>query len=209
MPLARSLGVHSEPVCVPAWKRLTVRLGDHLEPRFRVTAERHRRGPSARFRTWRQLATRGTDASGAATDRAGRRALFHATCIRDAPLADEIRAGRVLDRRPRRAPRQDDRLVRRAQLPGPQLHARRDEGRRPRVLLSLELPRARHRRHRRGVARRRIRTPPSSIRKSPYYDPKSTRESPRWMQRRRAARREDAAGAARRAARPPRRSPTW
>ncbi|VWX62004.1 hypothetical protein VARIO8X_50632 [Burkholderiales bacterium 8X] len=68
----------------------------------------------------------------------------------DPPLADEVRAGRMLDRRRDRRGRFDRALDRRSELPGAQLHAGRDEGRRRRAVLSLELSRAGHCRHRAG-----------------------------------------------------------
>src|SRR4029079_7834137 len=112
----------------------------NLEPRFRVTGRNGTGGgPTRTPRPWAR--------------RFGWRVSFaiSGTADEDALLADEIRARRVLDRRPRRRAEPHDRVVRRAQLPGAQLHARRDARRRPRVLLSLELRRARRRRHRRDL----------------------------------------------------------
>lgn len=71
-------------------------------------------------------------------------------------------------------------MDRRAQLSGAQLHARHDEDRRRRAVLSLELPRTGHRGPRRsciGALPRPTQFDP----KSPYYDPKSTHETPRWL----------------------------
>ena len=92
---------------------------------------------------------------------------FHDSILKShALLADEIRARRVLDRRPRRGERPHHAVVRRAQLSGAQLHARSDAGRRSRVLLPLELSRARDRRRRPKCPRRRIRTPRNSTRRA-------------------------------------------
>ena len=100
---------------------------------------------------------------------------------RHALLADEIRARRVLDRRSRRGEGPDHAVVRRAQLPGAQLHARPDAGRRPRVLLSLELPGAGHRRHRSRSSAPAYPDATQFDRKSPYFDAKATRDAPRWF----------------------------
>ena len=60
---------------------------------------------------------------------------------------------RVLDRRPRRGARARPSVVRRAQLPGAQLHADDMQRRRRRAVLSLVVPGAGHRRHRRSGER--------------------------------------------------------
>jgi len=86
---------------------------------------------------------------------------------------------RVLDRR-LVAPREKPRPGRREELPGAQLHARRDAPGRRRALLPLELRGARHRGARRSLERRASDETQFDP-KSPYYDPRSTRESPRWM----------------------------
>src|SRR5262245_48118605 len=61
-------------------------------------------------------------------------------------LANEVGAGRVLDRRCARRAWTNDAVERRAQLPGAQLHARPDASRRRRAVLSLELRDSRSRR---------------------------------------------------------------
>src|SRR6185369_3550052 len=61
----------------------------------------------------------------------------HVCLRRAAPLlADEVRARRLHHRRPRT--RRTDELGGRTQLPGAQLHARRDAGGRPRALLRVQ-----------------------------------------------------------------------
>nr|WP_308419677.1 EVE domain-containing protein [Chitinimonas koreensis] len=72
-------------------------------------------------------------------------------------------------------------MGRRAQLPGTQLHARPDAARRPGAVLPLGLQGARRGRHRRDL----LRPYPDPTQFDPdhrYYDPKSTRETPRWQQ---------------------------
>ncbi|CAB5081803.1 EVE domain protein [Burkholderia cenocepacia] len=71
-------------------------------------------------------------------------------------------------------------MDRRAQLSGAQFHARHDEDRRRRAVLSLELPEP-------GIAglaevsSTPYPDPTQFDPKSPYYDPKSTQEAPRWL----------------------------
>ena len=77
-----------------------------------------------------------------------------------------------------RARRTDHRMGRRAQLPGPQLPARDEEGR-SRLLLSLELRRTRRRRHREGRARG-YPDPRAFDPKDDHYDADSNRDKPRW-----------------------------
>ena len=74
--------------------------------------------------------------------RAATGAFVFAVCFmwrRDALLADEIRTRRGQLRRRAGRAEANGGLVRRAQLPGAQLHARRDVGRRRRPVLSLQL----------------------------------------------------------------------
>jgi hypothetical protein len=98
----------------------------------------------------------------------------------DALLADEDRTRRGRHRRRAGDAEADRGLVGRAQLPGAQLHARPDAGRRRRAVLPLVLSRAGHRRTGRSRLDRLPR--PHPVRpKSPYYDPKSTPEEPRWV----------------------------
>lgn len=69
----------------------------------------------------------------------------------------------------------------RAQLPGAQLHARRDASGRRRTVLPLQLPRTRHCRHcARGLGRARA-DPTQFDPQSPYYDPKAAPGKPRWL----------------------------
>src|SRR5512147_2160852 len=110
-------------------------------------------------------------------------------------LADEERARRVLDRRPRRGAEADGSVVRRAQLPGTQLHARRHAHRRWRALLSLLLRRARRGRPRRGVQRplpRRDAVRPEE----PLLRPEGQPRQATLAAGRREASREDSAAAA-------------
>src|SRR5690348_6360046 len=77
----------------------------------------------------------------------------HESCqARQTVLAREIRARLLLLRRPPAERRTDDLLGRRPELPGAQLHARRDEARRPRLLLPFGSGAAVHRRGGRGGA---------------------------------------------------------
>lgn len=85
---------------------------------------------------------------------------IHCGHEQQAALADEVRAQRVLDRRRTQRARRHRTLDRRAQLPGAQLHARCDAGGRWRAVLTLELPRAGHRRHRRSGLRHQDRPDP-------------------------------------------------
>ena len=81
----------------------------------------------------------------------------------------------------RGAPAQTRALVRRAQLPGAQLHARRDARRRRRAVLSLVVPRAGHRRPRRGRQRGLSRRDAVRSARASTSTPKSTRDAPRWL----------------------------
>ena len=67
-------------------------------------------------------------------------------------------------------------MVRRTQLSGAQLYARPNEGWRRRALLPFKLPQPRHRRHR----AHRLETCQFDE-KSDYFDPKSTKDAPRWV----------------------------
>src|SRR5438552_2491863 len=106
-------------------------------------------------------------------------------------LADEVRARRVVDRRSRRDAEKDDGLVRRAELPGAQFHARSDARRRPRLFLSFELSRARDCRHRASEQGRLSRS--ISIRpQEPLPRPESNPRRAALAQCGRDARKEDA-----------------
>ena len=84
----------------------------------------------------------------------------------------------------------DDRLGRRAQLPGPQHAARHDAQGRPGLPLPLELRRAGHLRHRAAWCARATRSAPRSIRSTATTTRRATREA-RAGTRRRAPRAAD------------------
>ena len=75
----------------------------------------------------------------------------------------------------------DRALDRRAQLPGAQLHARRDARRRRRAVLSLVVPAAGHRRPGRGRVAPPTPTQRSSTRRARTSTPSPRRDAPRWL----------------------------
>jgi predicted RNA-binding protein with PUA-like domain len=95
-------------------------------------------------------------------------------------LADEIGTRRMQHRRSRARAEKIHRVVRRAQLPRAQLHARSDAAR-DRVLFyhsSCEVPGIA------GIAEVSKLAYPDETqfdKKSKYFDPKATRENPRWV----------------------------
>ena len=96
-------------------------------------------------------------------------------------LADEIRARRVLDRRSRRGQGPDHALVRRAQLPGAQFHARPDARS---AIAHSSITRVAPSRASPASSRSSAQAYPDATqfdRKSPYYDPKAARDAPRWF----------------------------
>ena len=86
----------------------------------------------------------------------------------------------MLDRRRARGERPHHTLERRAQLPGAQLHARPDAGRRRRALLPFSCPEP-------GIAGLAEVASTAYLdktqfeRKSPYYDAGSKKDAPRWF----------------------------
>src|SRR6185503_8547164 len=116
-------------------------------------------------------------------------------------LAHEERARRVLDRPRPRGAGTHHAVERRAQLPGAQFHARRDEGRRRRAVLPLELSRAGHRRPRGGGVRR-LRRPDPVRQEKRLLRPRLEEGQPALGERRRAGVAQDPPGVARGAAQP-------